>query len=415
MRILHTSDWHLGRYFYEYPLREDQAYFLNELLKTLSKAEQAGKPFSALVIAGDIYDKAVPPEWAVELLSEFLYKLSQGYKTLHTFLIAGNHDSPVRLSFAHQILDEQRIHIFTDTKSFSRPFVLREGGDELCVYALPYLGAGSIPNDGGEVFRRQPELWGRAVAIINSEHKKNYGSAPSLLVAHLYAKSVEPGSSERSCLGGTEQVDTDLFRDFVYCAFGHIHKNYRFGEANNLFYCGSPLAYNFDDSAETYFFDATISEGVLKKVDKVPIKPLHKIATLKGKLSDFYGDTVDKDLIKAHRKNFVRIITSDGSAGQAAVQYLKETFPLLMCIQSQGSAQDAFIQNTDARSLAIKSRDSDKVFEAFYEDTKLQDPQTLVMSDLEKADHEAQKALYKDLWKESEEAEKKELTEVTKF
>ena len=124
MKILHTSDWHLGKIFHEFSFIDDQKEMLNQLLQELKNAEENNNPYDALFVAGDIYDRQIPPVEAVNLFSSFLFQVRNQFPKLELFFIAGNHDSAARLAFAKEILKNEKIHICSDTKTFCKPVIL---------------------------------------------------------------------------------------------------------------------------------------------------------------------------------------------------------------------------------------------------------------------------------------------------
>lgn len=145
MRILHTSDWHLGKSFHEYFLIEEQHFVLNQILETIKKAELEKNPFSALVVSGDIYDRAIPPVEATTLLNDFLTDLVEKFPYLHVFMISGNHDSASRLSFATSFLEKHNIHLATSTKKILEPIVIEKNDEKVVFYQIPFLHSGEIP------------------------------------------------------------------------------------------------------------------------------------------------------------------------------------------------------------------------------------------------------------------------------
>ncbi len=144
MRILHTSDWHLGKIFHEYSLIEDQRHVLKQIIQTIKSAEEEKNPFAALVVSGDIYDRAVPPAEATTLLNDFLVQATNLFPSLHIFMISGNHDSASRLSFAASFLEKHNIHLATDTKNFTESVIVEQNGEKAAFYQLPFLQSGSI-------------------------------------------------------------------------------------------------------------------------------------------------------------------------------------------------------------------------------------------------------------------------------
>ena len=140
MKFLQTGDLHLGKFFYEYQLLEDQKYVLNQLINELKLQVETDSPYDALIIAGDIYDRSMPPAEAVQVFSEFLAKIQKAFQELHVLIIPGNHDSALRLSYAQQILEQQRIHIRTDLTRIDEPVIIKD----TAFYLMPFLQPASF-------------------------------------------------------------------------------------------------------------------------------------------------------------------------------------------------------------------------------------------------------------------------------
>ena len=426
MRILHTSDWHLGKLFHEKSLIEDQAFMLDQILETIKGAATEGRPFSALIVAGDIYDRALPPSEAGTLLNDFLERATGENPGLHIFLNAGNHDSATRLSFAAGFLEKHNIHICTDTKNFTDAVLIEENGEKVAFYQLPFLtpysieddGAGEdlpggagvglggaanyvggdrapggaglaggsapglgddLPGSGGpgagrpgeeKSLRSQEELYSVACKKIIEAHKKNYGEGvPAVLNAHLFAAGAAVAASERTNVGAVEQADISHFKDFSYCAFGHIHKFQPCDKERRCFYSGSLLPYNFDDSPECGVLDVEIKNPRdVPAVKRILLKPLHPIANLTGPMKDFIGSEAKKSLIQENQNNYVQVILTDAVMPSEAFITLKSVFPNLLCVTMKEENLGGKNVSIQSRKEAIDSNDPEKIFCQFMKD-----------------------------------------------
>ena len=379
MRILHTSDWHLGKLFHEKSLIEDQAFMLDQILETIKGAATEGRPFSALIVAGDIYDRALPPSEAGTLLNDFLERATGENPGLHIFLNAGNHDSATRLSFAAGFLEKHNIHICTDTKNFTDAVVIEENGEKVAFYQLPFLTPYSIEDDSGaemaedgeeKSLRSQEELYSVACKKIIEAHKKNYGEGvPAVLNAHLFAAGAAVAASERTNVGAVEQADISHFKDFTYCAFGHIHKFQLCDKERRCFYSGSLLPYNFDDSPECGVLDVEIKNSAdVPSVKRILLKPLHPIANLTGPMKDFIGSEAKKSLIQENQNNYVQVILTDAVMPSEAFITLKTVFPNLLCVTMKEENLGGKNVSIQSRKEAIDSNDPEKIFCQFMKD-----------------------------------------------
>lgn len=375
MRFLHTSDWHLGKIFYEYSLIEDQRNFLNQIVQILEKGEAEGHPYSGLLVPGDIYDRAVPPAEATEIFSEFLSEVNKKFPELHMFFISGNHDSPSRLAFGTHFFKAHNIHIVTDCKNYAEPVIVERGGEKTAVYSLPYLYPLAIESedkneDGNEKFlRSQQDLYEKACSKIIENHNKNYKELPLVLCAHLFTMGSCISKSERSNVGTAEQVDVSLFKDFDYGAFGHIHGNQSCDKEQKCWYSGAPLAYNFDDSENTFFLDVEISSrGEKPFVNKIPVTPLHSIARLEGNFSDFYGVNADSSKWKKYKDCFVHVNLKDEVPVNNAYDFLKTVFPNLLLITRKTSGSGENTSGIQQRKQAIQTNNPELIFSQFLND-----------------------------------------------
>lgn len=378
MRILHTSDWHLGKIFHGFSLVDDQKFALNQILEALENAEKEKNPFSALVVSGDIYDRAVPPAEASSLLSGFLTETSEKFPYLHIFMISGNHDSAARLSFAASFLEKHKIHLATDTRNFTE-CVLVEKKDEksgaaeiVAFYQLPFLQPLSIKPAGEEnpekECRGQEELFREACFQIIEHHKKSLDGIPSVLNAHLFTLGSACGSSERSCIGNTEQVGSGIFKDFSYGAFGHIHKFQPCGQNRSCYYPGALLAYSFDDNPETGMLDVEIEPSGKVHVQRILFKPLHRIAKIEGKFSDFADSQRNAEVVKNHKNDFLQIVLDDETEPSEPFARLKQIFPNLLLLSFKKHEENSSGISIQKRKKAINSNDFGQIFDQFWSD-----------------------------------------------
>lgn len=370
MRILHTSDWHLGKTFHEYFLIEDQRFVLNQILEVIKKAELEQNPFSALIVSGDIYDRAIPAAEATTLLSDFLTDLVEKFPYLHIFMISGNHDSASRLSFATSFLEKHNIHLATSTKKILEPIILEKDEQKVAFYQIPFLQPGSIKKENSdEILRTQEELFFEICRQIDLTHSEKYKNLPSVLNAHLFTLGSVHGFSERSNIGTAEQVDVSIFKNFTYGAFGHIHKFQVCDKQHKCYYSGSLLPYNFDDSPESGMLDVEIkSKNEIPTVKQILFTPLHKIATLEGKFSDFIDFEKNKKYLDEHKNDFLQIILTDEIEPREPFSKLKNIFPNLLVLSSKNRANSKMNFSIQKRKEAISSNDFGQIFTQFLND-----------------------------------------------
>ena len=387
MKFLHTSDWHLGKLFHEKSMLEDQKFMLDRIFEVMKAAADKGEPYAALVVSGDVYDRAMPPSEAVMLLDTFLANLTRTLPGTHVFMNAGNHDSAARLSYAAGFLELHDIHIATNTKRFTEPVILGEE-QKVAFYQLPFLTplsispqavpGGEAASDGAEEsvsLRCQQDLYAAACAQILESHRKKCGDMPCVLNAHLFAAGSSTAASERTNVGTAEQVAVSLFKDFTYGAFGHIHKYQPCDKEKRCYYPGALLAYNFDDSPENGILEVEIfpqkdtSDGNAPiKVTRIPIQPLHPIAKISAKMTDLIGSKADRTLIQENQEKYVQVILTDEVMPTEAFSTLKSVFPNLLSVIPQEQIRDGTNSSIQERKDAILSNDPEKIFVQFMKD-----------------------------------------------
>ena len=378
MKFLHTSDWHLGKVFHEKVLIEDQKFVLDQILEILASAQKKDTPYAALVISGDIYDRAIPSAEATNLFNYFLVKAATIQPDLHIFVNCGNHDNAVRLSFCAEILEKHNIHITTDTKKITEPVIVTQADEKIAFYQLPFLTPFSITPKNDDLqteiseeqnpCKTQQQLYEAACTQIIKSHKENFGNMPSVLNAHLYTIGSLVGKSERANIGTAEQVNVSVFKDFTYGAFGHIHKYQVCDKENRCYYPGSLLPYNFDDAPQTGMLEVEIKNSQEKpNVNRILFKPLHKIAKITAKMENLIGSNADNALIKENADNYVQIILTDEVMPTEAYANLKTVFPnLLLLSQHQtNSHQNIMIEQ---RREAMQTKNPETIFNQFIKD-----------------------------------------------
>ena len=237
IKLLHTSDWHLGRSLYGQSLLEDQAHALEQLIQLVDKS----KP-DAVLIAGDIFDRSLPPESAVKLFDWFLNEVALIRKT-QVVLIPGNHDSKERVGFASSLLRDQRVTIFGSLADANKPVLIcNAAGGKVWIYGIPFVEPMEIGEALGRDDLRTPDQATRIFCEALLEGKTD--DIPAVLLCHAFVTGGEVSESEKEIyIGGSSQVDAAAFTGFVYTALGHLHKPQRAGR-DHVRYSGSLLPYS---------------------------------------------------------------------------------------------------------------------------------------------------------------------------
>lgn len=298
MKLIHLSDLHIGKRLCEYSLIEDQRYIIEEILEIIKKETPDG-----VVIAGDIYDKAVPSEEAVELFDDFLYRLSM--LDTQVFIISGNHDSAERLSFASRLIDASGIHISSVYDGQTIPFALKDDFGEGMIYMLPFVKPADVRRFFPDTeIKSYTDALDAAVKNMNIDKSKR-----NILITHQFVTGALRSDSEDISVGGTDNVNAEIFDDFDYVALGHIHKAQNIG-GERIRYCGTPLKYSVSEAQNDK--SVTVAEFGKKgelKIRTVPLKPLRDVTALKGT----YFELTDKSFYEgtSYTSDYVYITLTD--------------------------------------------------------------------------------------------------------
>ena len=244
MKIIHTSDWHIGREFENESLQVEQSAFLSWLTEQIKI-----HAVDLVVVAGDIYDKAMPKGDAVTLLDRGLdSSRSAGAEIL---LISGNHDNAARLNFGAQRQRSSGVYIYAQDESYPTPFLYEKNGQKVGFVAIPFLdpqrAPQPIPNEGGESRPRTHQTVLEDAIFKAREQMQSFGDAPTICVAHAYVQGSEISESERHSVGNADLVDAAIFDGFTYTALGHLHRPQVIPGHNAVAYSGSPLPYSFSE------------------------------------------------------------------------------------------------------------------------------------------------------------------------
>lgn len=326
MRLLHTSDWHLGRTLHGVDLTAHQAAFCDHLVEVV--AEQRA---DAVLIAGDVYDRAIPPVESVELLSGTLRRLAE---LTTVVLTPGNHDSAVRLGFGADLLSD-RVRILADQRRIDRPVLLPGAdGPAVAVYGLPYLDPDvarhTLAPEGEVLPRSHAAVLGAAMDRVRADLARRDG-VRSVVLAHAFVVGGEASESERDIrVGGVDHAPSAVFDGIDYVALGHLHGPQRI--TDTIRYSGSPLAYSFSEARHTK------SSALVElpatgpaRVELIPAPVPRRLTDLTGTLDELLAGT-------AHQDDWVRVAVTDPRRPEDLYRRVKARFPHALVIQHQPPA-----------------------------------------------------------------------------
>ncbi len=332
MRILHTSDWHLGRSFHRVNLLAAQAAFLDHLVATV-RAEAV----DVVVVAGDVYDRAVPPLPAVELFDDALHRLSG--LGVPTVMISGNHDSARRLGVGARLMEGAGIHLRTAPESCATPVVLADRHGDVAVYGLPYLEPALVREELSAVRADHSAVLGAAMDRVRADLAERPAGTRSVVLAHAFVTGGAPCDSERDITaGGVAAVPAEVFDGVDYVALGHLHGSQTISE--RVRYSGSPLAYSFSEAAHRksmWLVDLGPAGEVAAERADCPVP--RRLARIRGTLEELLADPA----LDAHEDAWVEATLTDPYRPPEPMARLGKRFPHLLALafEPAGRTDDA--------------------------------------------------------------------------
>lgn len=320
MKFLHLSDLHLGRQLHRYSLEEEQAEMLARIQR-IAENEQPG----AVLIAGDVYDRSIPPVYATQLLDVFLGQL---LKICPVFLISGNHDSAERLSFLSGPLRESGLHISPVYRGQTKPVTLYDAHGPVDIWMLPFIKAATVR----PFFPEEAVDSTHAAVICAIRHMEIDTSCRNVLLAHQFVAGGKASGSEETIeyatsdvsVGGSDMVDASVFSPFDYVALGHIHRAQNVGSPR-IRYCGTPMAYDFSEARmEKSVTVAELNEKGSLTIRSLPIPAPRELVEIRGRFDEITGETAIR---LADKGAFTHVILTDDAAIPDVMNRLRQVYP----------------------------------------------------------------------------------------
>jgi exonuclease SbcD len=393
MKFLHTGDLHIGKKLFEASVLEDQAHILNQIHE-IALAEQV----QAVVLAGDLYDRSVPPAEAVTLLDDFLTRLVQA--GIPVIAVSGNHDSPERISFGEKILEKQGLYLAGVYEGSLRRVEISDGETKVCFVCLPFVrpaqveettSAGAVARilykeglladdiSGQEQDKDTEQKQEKAAAQENTAEGPMTGSEGmdvcevpmrQVLVTHYFVtgengQAPQLADSETSVdVGGIDNIPADVFKAFDYVALGHIHRCQQVGEGP-IWYAGAPMKYSFSETRDT----KSVNIVELRGQDPVTVTrryltPIREMRCIKGQLRDLIRpETVGAEGVSS--EDYIQATLTDREELIDPIGVLRSVYPNVMQILSQ-RYEEAGRDNYVSR-LQGRRREPQELFGDFYE------------------------------------------------
>lgn len=341
MKIMHLSDLHIGKKVNEYSMLQDQIYILKEILRIIDNEK-----VETVIIAGDVYDRSLPPNEALELFDEFLYQLSS--RNVNVFVISGNHDSPERISYGGRMMTENKIFLSPVYDGNVKPITLNDDYGEVNFYLLPFVRPADIrryfPDENIENYTDAVKV---AIDNMNVDFSER-----NILVTHQFVTGAELSESEDIIVGGTDNVSGEVFDGFDYVALGHIHREQTVGK-DNIRYCGTPLKYSFSEAKNIK--SVTILDFNDKgniEYSKIPLTPLRDMREIRG---TYYELTLKSNYESTNTEDYLHITLTDEEDIPDAIGKLRSIYPNIMKLdydnlRTRGSGTVDAIENIESKS-----------------------------------------------------------------
>ena len=341
MKIMHLSDLHIGKKVNEYSMLQDQIYILKEILHIIDNEK-----VETVIIAGDVYDRSLPPNEALELFDEFLYQLSS--RNVNVFVISGNHDSPERISYGGRMMTENKIFLSPVYDGNVKPITLNDDYGEVNFYLLPFVRPADIrryfPDENIENYTDAVKV---AIDNMNVDFSER-----NILVTHQFVTGAELSESEDIIVGGTDNVSGEVFDGFDYVALGHIHREQTVGK-DNIRYCGTPLKYSFSEAKNIK--SVTILDFNDKgniEYSKIPLTPFRDMREIRG---TYYELTLKSSYESTNTEDYLHITLTDEEDIPDAIGKLRSIYPNIMKLdydnlRTRGSGTVDAIENIESKS-----------------------------------------------------------------
>jgi exonuclease SbcD len=316
MRLLHTSDWHIGIKLGTYDYLPSQKDFASWLLATVKS-----EAIDVVLVAGDIFDRAIPPSEAVDLVDElFVNLIDTGVSVV---VISGNHDSAERLNFCSKAMENAGLYIRTEQRSLAdvgAPIHITENGETVSIIPIPYLD----PQRVIEIGEAERSHGGLVDEVLKVRIKEVADPSKTVVMSHAFvAGGTESDSERKISIGGTARVATDSYKPFGYVALGHLHRPQQVGGIN-MYYSGTPLQYSFSEEHQKSVRIIDIGEDVQTRIIDIPVGP--KVETLTDSLENLISDA----RYKSSESNLVRAKLTDTGYQLNAFDRLSSRFENLL-------------------------------------------------------------------------------------
>ncbi|HCE3203804.1 exonuclease SbcCD subunit D [Vibrio parahaemolyticus] len=370
MKFIHTSDWHLGRQFHNVSLLEDQQAVLEQLIQYIEN-----NPVDAVIVAGDVYDRSVPPTIAIELLNRVVKRIC-GELNTPMILISGNHDGAERLGFGSEQMKRSGLHIISNFEDMLMPVVIEtKAAGHVAFYGMPY----NDPEQVRYVYKEPVSTHDEAHKLLAEKITEQFQSEHrNILISHCFVDGAIESESERPLsIGGSDRVSHEHFLNFDYVALGHLHQPQKKGE-EYIRYSGSLMKYSFGEQNQKKGFTLVeIGKGGFIGAEHIELTAPNEMRIVEGELEQIleWGKTDPKN------EDYLLVRLMDKHAILNPMEKLRTVYPNVLHLEKPGMLIGVEQEMAQAK-LARSEIDMFKDFFAEAQDSELSNEQEQAISDI---------------------------------
>lgn len=370
MKFIHTSDWHLGRQFHNVSLLDDQQAVLNQLIQYIEN-----NPVDAVVVAGDIYDRSVPPTIAIELLNKVVKRIC-GELNTPMILISGNHDGAERLGFGSEQMKNAGLHIISNFEDMLNPVVIEtESAGQVAFYGMPY----NDPEQVRFAYQEPVSTHDQAHKLLAEKIAEQFQSEQrNVLISHCFVDGAIESESERPLsIGGSDRVSHEHFLNFDYVALGHLHQPQKKGE-EYIRYSGSLMKYSFGEQNQKKGFTLVeIDQNGFVLAEHVDLAAPHEMRIVEGELEQ----VIEQGKTDPKNEDYLLVRLMDKHAILNPMEKLRTVYPNVLHLEKPGMLIGVAQEMAQAK-LARSEIDMFRDFFTEAQDSQLSQEQDQAISDI---------------------------------
>lgn len=351
MKFAHISDLHLGKRIHQFSMMEEQRYILDKMIE-IAKAEK----IDGIFIAGDVYDKIYPSAEAVALFDRFLVRLAK--EEIKVFVISGNHDSPERIAFLGQLTERAGVYLSPVYQGKIDAIDMEDEFGTIHIYLLPFIKPVHVRHFFPE---ENISNYTEAMDVVVKNMKLNTKDR-NILVAHQFVTGAKRSDSEEISVGGLDNIEVTVFREFDYVALGHIHRPQHMGD-KKVRYCGTPLKYSFSECQDKKTMTILeLKEKGNLAIKEIPLIPLHDMVKLRGTFMELMNPA---GFPAIDEESYLHITLLDEQDIPEAFTRLTSVYPNLMQMEYDN------LRTRERRNLQVRKETAgilpQEIFSELYE------------------------------------------------